>query len=81
MKLQGEKISQQTKDLIEESLIIPFIKKQSLKALGDGIDLLSERLVTNAGENLDEYGQEISQIAFIGPKVYIEDVRLLNTYS
>ena len=59
-KLQGEKISQETKDLVEQSLIIPFIKKQSLKSLGDGIDVLSDRLVTNQGENLDEYGQEIS---------------------
>ena len=73
-------MSQQTKDLIDEDLIIPFIKKQSLKALGDGIDILSDKLVQNGdqsegGEWL--FGQEISQIAFLSPNAFIEDVRLL----
>ena len=49
-KLQGEKMSQETKDMIDEHLILPFVRKQTLKALGDGIDYLSERLVTNSGE-------------------------------
>ena len=73
-------MTQQTKDLIDETLIIPFIKKQSLKALGEGIDMLSDKLVQNGNQNEDgdwEYGQEISQIAFIAPNVFIEDVRLL----
>lgn len=55
-KLEGEKISQETKDLVDQALIIPFIKKQSLKSIGDGIDALSESLVTNIGENLDQLG-------------------------
>ena len=66
-----------TKELIDENLVVPFIRKQSLKSLGDGIDYLSDKLVTNLGENLEESGQEISQIAYISSKVYIEDVRLL----
>ena len=74
-------MSQETKDMIDEHLILPFIKKQTLKSLGDGIDYLSDRMVTNVGENLDELGQEVSQIAFLSPNVFIEDVRLLNTYS
>ena len=66
-----------TKELIDENLVVPFIRKQSLKSLGDGIDYLSDKLVTNLGENLEESGQELSQIAYISSKVYIEDVRLL----
>jgi hypothetical protein len=50
MKLQGEKMSQETKDMIDEHLILPFIKKQTLKSLGEGIDYLSDRMVTNQGE-------------------------------
>ena len=46
-------MSQETKEMIDEQLIIPFIKKQTLKSLGDGIDYLSDKLVTNNGENLD----------------------------
>jgi len=48
-RLQGEKVSQETKDLIEENLILPYIKKQSLKSLGDGIDTICDRLVQNSG--------------------------------
>jgi len=80
-KLQGEKMSQETKDMIDEQLILPFIKKQSLKSLGDGIDYLSDKMITNTGEHLDQFGQEVSQIAFMSPKVFIEDVRLLHSYS
>ena len=61
--------------------MIPFIQKQSLKSIGDGIDSLCEQLVTNQGDKLDEAGQDISQIAFFSPSCYIEDVRLLSTYS
>ena len=53
-------MSQDTKDMIDEHLILPFIKKQTLKSLGEGIDYLSDRMVTNFGENLDEFGQEVS---------------------
>ena len=50
LKLQGEKMSQETKDMIDEHLILPFIKKQTLKSLGEGIDFLSDKMVTNCGE-------------------------------
>jgi hypothetical protein len=59
-RLQGEKVSQETKDLIEEHLILPYIKKQSLKSLGDGIDYICDKLVQNSGPDLTEYGQEIN---------------------
>tara|TARA_B110000285_G_C15132625_1_gene624691 strand:- start:3385 stop:3495 length:111 start_codon:yes stop_codon:yes gene_type:complete len=36
--------------MIDEHLILPFIKKQTLKSLGEGIDYLSDRMVTNVGE-------------------------------
>lgn len=42
--------------------------------------MLSDKLVQNGNENEDgdfEFGQEISQIAFISPNIFIEDVRLL----
>jgi hypothetical protein len=44
-------MSQHTKDLIDETLIIPFIKKQTLKSLGEGIDILSDKLVENGEQN------------------------------
>jgi hypothetical protein len=59
-------MSQQTKELIDETLIIPFIKKGTLKALGEGIDILSDKLVQNGnqkegnGSEEWEFGQEIS---------------------
>lgn len=52
-KLEGEKMSQHTKELIDETLIIPFIKKQSLKSLGEGIDILCDKLVQNGDQNED----------------------------
>jgi hypothetical protein len=55
-KLQVEKMSQDTKEMIDEHLILPFLKKQTLKALGDGIDYLSERLVSNSGDEMDQFG-------------------------
>ena len=52
-----------------------------MKSIGDGIDTLCEQLVTNQGEKLELVGQDISQIAFLSPSCYIDDVRLLSTYS
>ena len=62
---------------------MPFLRKQTLKSIGEGIDALSERLVRYEIEEdgQEEAGQEISQIAYIGKGVYIEDVRLLQTYK
>lgn len=75
-------MSQVTKDLLEEALVLPIMKTSSLKSLGDGIDFLSDKLVQNVPSDEDwEYGQEISQIAYITPKIYIEEVRLLSSYS
>lgn len=45
------------------------------------LDFLADKLITNAGEDLSEYGQEVSQIAFLGPKAFISEVRDLRTYS
>jgi len=42
---EGERISQQTRELINETLIIPFIKKGTLKTLGEGLDILSDKLI------------------------------------
>lgn len=79
-KLHGEKISQETKDMIENNLIIPFLKKQSLKCLGDSIDYLADKLIKYEFEDGQD-GQEISQIAFLNQNTYIEDIRLQSTYS
>jgi len=49
-------MSQETKDLIDENLILPFIKKQTLKSLGDGIDIVCEKLVQNSGADLSKFG-------------------------
>ena len=49
-------MSQDTKEMIDEHLILPFLKKQTLEALGDGIDYLSERLVSNSGDEMDQFG-------------------------
>jgi len=64
-------MSQETKELIDSCLIVPYLRKQSLKSLGDGLDSLCEKLT----------GLEISQIAFMSHKVFIEEVRLYDTYS
>jgi hypothetical protein len=80
-KLQGEKISQETRNLVEQNLVIPFLRKQSLKALGLSLDYLADKLITNNGQDLNEYGQYVSQIAFLGPKAFISEVRDLSTYS
>ena len=75
-------MSQVTKDLLDEALVLPFMKSQTLKSLGDGIDFLSDKLVQNTPTQEEwEFGQEISQIAFLTNKVYIEEVRLLTSYS
>ena len=48
--LDGEKISQETKDVIDQYLVLPYLKKQSLKSLGEGIDYLSDTFVMNSGD-------------------------------
>ena len=58
--LDGEKVSQETKDVIDQYLVLPYLKKQSLKSLGEGIDYLSDTFVMNGGDQLDQPGQEIS---------------------
>ena len=60
---------------------MPYLAKGTLKCLGEGIDQLSERLITNQGIDLNEAGQEVSQIAFLSESTYIEDIRLLQTYD
>jgi len=40
-------MTQVTKDLLDEALVLPFLKNQTLKSLGDGIDFLSDKLVQN----------------------------------
>ena len=55
-RLQNQKVTEETKDLVEQALIYPFIKKSSLKALGDGIDILSDKLIFNQGEDLTDAG-------------------------
>jgi len=47
-KLDGEKMSQETRDLIDEYLIVPYLKKPTLKVLGDGIDTLSDKLIRSS---------------------------------
>lgn len=79
-RLEGEQITQESKDVIASGLIVPFLRKQTLKNLGECIDSLCDRLVTNADSG-EGFGQEINQIAYIGKGIYIEDVRLLKTYS
>lgn len=46
-KLQGEKVTQETRHLVEQNLVIPFLRKQSLKALGISLDFLADKLITN----------------------------------
>lgn len=50
---------------------MPFLKSQSLKSLGVGIDTLCERLAET----------EISQISFISKDVFIDEVRLPKSYG
>lgn len=42
-------MSQETKELINQLLIIPFIKKPTIKVLADAIDSVCDMLVTNQG--------------------------------
>ena len=77
-------MSQESKDLVSSLLLMPFLRKQTLKSIGEGIDALAERLVRYTAddeEGNDIVGQDISQIAYLGKGVYIDDVRLLQTYS
>jgi len=74
-------MTQETKDVIDQYLVLPYLKKQSLKSLGEGIDYLCDTFVQNGGAQLNEPGQEISQIAYVSPKAYIEDIRLLKSYN
>ena len=55
-KLHGEKMTRDCREVLDELLVLPFMRKQSLKALGEGIDQLCDRLVLNSGDNLDEFG-------------------------
>jgi hypothetical protein len=48
-------MSQETKELINQLLIIPFIKKPTMKVLADAIDSVCDMLVTNQGP--DEQGE------------------------
>ena len=74
--------------MITQHLIVPYLKSQTLKVLGDCIDSLADKLVQNNLQNTESsdfetanFGQEISQIAYIKQGVYVEDVRLLKTYD
>ena len=69
-------------------MIIPYARKPTLKSLGEGIDSLADKLVTNDFERIDsansetaDFGQEINQIAYFKQGVYIEDIRLYHTYD
>lgn len=87
-QLEGEQVTQEAKDLITSLLIIPYARKPTLKSLGEGIDALADKLVTNDYERAEsansesaDFGQEINQIAYFKQGLYIEDIRLYHTYN
>lgn len=43
-RLENAHVSQTARDLLSEILLMPFLQKQSLKSLADGIDTLAEKL-------------------------------------
>ena len=53
-------MSQESKDLVSSLLLMPFLRKQTLKSIGEGIDALAEKLVRYELEDEAEDGQEIS---------------------
>lgn len=61
-RLEGHQMSQESKDLVSSLLLMPFLRKQTLKSIGEGIDALAERLVryTSDDEDGEIVGQDIS---------------------